>query len=34
VSDSKFEVVQGAGHSTLHDNQEGYNKILKEFLNE
>jgi proline iminopeptidase len=33
VPDSEFEVVEGAGHSTLHDNQEGYIKILRGFLN-
>lgn len=29
---STFKVVEGAGHSTLHDNQEGYNLILSNFL--
>jgi len=33
VPNSKFEVVNGAGHSTLHDNQKGYNAALQEFLN-
>ncbi|WMN11684.1 proline iminopeptidase-family hydrolase [Marivirga salinae] len=33
VPDSEFEVVKGAGHSTLHDNKEDYNRILKKFLN-
>ncbi|MGM0580423.1 MAG: proline iminopeptidase-family hydrolase [Bacteroidota bacterium] len=32
VSNAEFEVVEGAGHSTLHDNKEGYNQILKKFL--
>ncbi|ADR23211.1 proline iminopeptidase [Marivirga tractuosa] len=34
VPNSEFEIIEGAGHSTLNDNQEGYNKILKEFLKE
>ncbi|HET8861226.1 proline iminopeptidase-family hydrolase [Marivirga sp.] len=29
-----FEMVEGAGHSTLHDNQEGYNRILSRFLDQ
>lgn len=34
VENSEFAVVKSAGHSTLHDNKEGYNQILKEFLHE
>ncbi|WNB17560.1 proline iminopeptidase-family hydrolase [Marivirga arenosa] len=33
TSNSEFAVVAGAGHSTLNDNQEGYNEILSSFLN-
>jgi len=29
---STFGIVEGAGHSTLHDNQEDYNRILSKFL--
>lgn len=32
VPDSEFKIVEGAGHSTLHDNQKEYNDVLREFL--
>lgn len=32
VPDAEFEVIAGAGHSTLHDNQNAYNEVLVNFL--
>jgi proline iminopeptidase len=34
VHNAEFAVIKGAGHSTLHDNQESYNEILANFLEE
>lgn len=33
VLNSEFEVIKGAGHSTLHDNRKQYNDVLRKFLN-
>jgi proline iminopeptidase len=32
VPNSDFEVIERAGHSTLHDNKERYNEVLRKFL--
>jgi proline iminopeptidase len=32
VPNAEFEVIKGAGHSTLHDNQDSYNQILSSIL--
>ncbi|WP_149274037.1 proline iminopeptidase-family hydrolase [Pareuzebyella sediminis] len=34
VPDSRFEVIKEAGHSTMRDNAEQYNKAIAQFLNE
>lgn len=31
---SKFEIIKGAGHSTMNDNPEADIKVISDFLNE